>query len=577
MASLRSTHFAIALAATLALTACGTRTPLDIHRDGSVTPGRDGGIPDARLADRIVPPDTSARCTSDADCDDGLMCTGREQCIGGRCVPSMGFVCTDELECTDDVCIEGSGCTAIPNDDRCPPGMFCDVFRGCTPRPCGSDFDCDDGLFCNGVERCDAAAAVCVSGPPPVCDDGTDCTDDFCVEPGGCRSDPNPMRCPPGSMCLPGVGCVGGRCRRDSDCDDGRVCNGAERCMGGACAPGAPLACADMIDCTRDTCSDFAGGCTSTPDSALCPMGMVCDVMVGCQIIPCRTDAACSDGVFCNGAERCVGGRCTAGTAPSCDDGQTCTIDRCEPGIDGCINEPRSMIENCTNRIDDNCDGLVDCADPTCRGNPACGCRPTADFEVFCDNGLDEDCDGALDCADMDCAGRPPCARTETICNDGRDDDGDGLIDCRDPDCAFAMNCRDGGAPRDAGRPRDGGRVDAGRVTAEIGVAACTNGIDDDRDGRTDCADPDCRPFGGMSECCNGIDDDGDGNADIFTCRCFMDSTCVGVGDLEQTCWESSFSVCAPRCNFYGGHSFCRMFFMDSLPRCDFATGECMP
>ena len=49
----------------------------------------------------------------------------------------------------------------------------------------------------------------------------------------------------------------------------------------------------------------------------------------------------------------------------------------------------------------------------------------------------------------------------------------------------------------------------------------------------------------------------------------------MGVGDLDQVCWEATFSVCAPRCNFYGGDTFCRMYLPD-LPRCNAVTGECV-
>ncbi len=126
-----------------------------------------------------------------------------------------------------------------------------------------------------------------------------------------------------------------------------------------------------------------------------------------------------------------------------------------------------------------------------------------------CGNGLDDDCDGAVDCDDSDCAGDPSCA----------------------PMC----------------------------VPRELGVPMCTDRLDNDCDGQRDCTDPDCSPFGPMAECCNGIDDDGDGTTDLFTCRCFDDSTCAGVGSFEQICWTVLFNVCAPRCDFLGGDSFCDM------------------
>lgn len=116
-------------------------------------------------------------------------------------------------------------------------------------------------------------------------------------------------------------------------------------------------------------------------------------------------------------------------------------------------------------------------------------------------------------------------------------------------------------------------------MTREIGIAACTNLVDDDGDGRRDCNDNDCRGFGPMGECCNGVDDtpgDMDPNFDLFACRCFSDADCAGVGSIETSCWTRSFSLCAPRCNFVGGNRFCREFFAGSLEVCDAATGECV-
>ncbi len=47
-----------------------------------------------------------------------------------------------------------------------------------TGAPCPED--CDDGLFCNGIELC--IDGECVSAEAPACDDGNECTEDRCNE-----------------------------------------------------------------------------------------------------------------------------------------------------------------------------------------------------------------------------------------------------------------------------------------------------------------------------------------------------------------------------------------------------------
>lgn len=598
---------------------CGVRTPLSVDRDGSVPPmplsdaGRDAG----RDSGDTGLPDGGS-CIIALDCNDGRFCNGLELCVGGRCVAGTVPSCDDFVDCTIDRCAESSdSCTSTPNDALCPGG-FCDPFSGCVGRACVNDSECNDGRACNGLEIC-APDGVCIGGiDMPPCDDFIDCTIDSCEEPGICSHSPDHTRCfAPGTRCDATIGCVSGGCMSDFECDDGRICNGFERCVRGACTSGGPtIACNDGIDCTRDECSDFAGGCVSTPDNSLCPMGELCTPGVGCQRRRCMRDFECDDGSICNGIELCDrrAGACRAGVPPNCDDFQTCTIDRCLDVAGGCFSEPRSAREVCANGIDDDCDLRFDCEDFDCAGTAGCpSCIPEADFEFACGDFRDQDCDRLIDCGDPDCTGAFECcvprSRTELDCFDGTDDDcdfsidcgdpdcfavcvppeecgnrfdddGDGLIDCADFDCRFDFRCRRDGGPRDGGGPfdsgpRDGGG-DSGPTAGEIGVAQCTNALDDDRDGRSDCRDPDCSPFGVTGECCNDIDDDGDGTVDVFTCRCFDDSTCVGVGDLDQVCWEGSFAVCAPRCNFYGGDSFCRMY-LPEMPRCNVMTGECMP
>jgi len=60
---------------------------------------------------------------------------------------------------------------------------------------------CDDGVFCNGLETQDPAVG-CVPGTPPNCDDGVACTIDSCDETiHGCQHVPNDALCDDGDPC----------------------------------------------------------------------------------------------------------------------------------------------------------------------------------------------------------------------------------------------------------------------------------------------------------------------------------------------------------------------------------------
>ena len=59
-----------------------------------------------------------------------------------------------------------------------------------------------------------------------------------------------------------------------------------------------------------------------------------------CDPEECYVDSNCDDGVFCNGPEACRSYSCISGTAPSCDDDDLCTSDRCDTGTDACAYDP---------------------------------------------------------------------------------------------------------------------------------------------------------------------------------------------------------------------------------------------
>lgn len=128
--------------------------------------------------------------------------------------------------------------------------------------------------------------------------------------------------------------------------------------------------------------------------------------------------------------------------------------------------------------------------------------------EQACGDGIDNDSDGLIDCADPDCASFAGCQETPSeICDNEQDDDGDGLVDCADPDCASVAPC------------------------AAAPTEICTNGIDDDGDNLIDCLDPDCAEheacrFAPTEDCDNGVDDDGDHAVDCDDSACQNDSFC---------------------------------------------------
>jgi hypothetical protein len=248
-------------------------------------------------------------------------------------------------------------------------------------------------------------------------------------------------------------------------------------------------------------------------------------------------------GNACRAAEFCAAGRCT-----------------------------KRFEASCTNLSDDDDNGLVDCADPTCADRACaagCVCKASRTSEAVCEDGIDNDGDGVIDCFDPDCIGgvcRLGCAcsadagQLEADCTDGVDNDLDQRIDCADPDCALAL-C----TPPDlyfrcsqAGTPNASCKCNGALQVAETGVRLCNDAIDNDCDGQVDCqeatceaqscspdAGPDCQCSNrGKSEatCNNFRDDDGDGKVDCADDDCGMGEVCrlvdggVGACTSRMTC-----------------------------------------
>ena len=207
------------MAGLLGGTACGDDDV--ILRDMQVIEP-DLGPPDFGL------PDGASRCETAADCDDGV-------------------------ECTREVC-DDRGVCVYPVDNAV----------------------CDDNIFCNGVEQCDARMG-CVPGVPETCNDNDVCTIDRCDEEAKlCRRTSRDFD----EDGDPDFFCEGG-----SDCDDRNPLRGST--VAEVCEDNVDNDCDEMVDesecgaAAYDTCEDpldiSAGGFFE-----ITSLGTVADYEISC-------------------------------------------------------------------------------------------------------------------------------------------------------------------------------------------------------------------------------------------------------------------------------------------------------
>lgn len=463
--------------------------------------------------------------TTNSGCaQQGGLFTADGDCFGGAPCPTcvVDEHCDDLNDCTDDYCLQGvcertdrlGGCD---DGDSCTSGDVCTdgVCRG-QPRGncCRADADCNDGVFCNGVERC--AGWYCVLGQPP---------------------------CPLGLCDESAQMCVG--CNGDVECNDGLFCNGYERCFGGRCTVGAN-------PCLGQVCDEVINVCTECVTDGDCDDGSFCSgveqcferhCIVGLSPCPehlcdeeegacgeCAADGDCDDGLFCNGSERCVDRVCAGSDDDpcpeqfcsesrdacvecledaDCDDSVPCTQDGCELGM-------------CFYRADD---GLCPDDGIFCTGRSICdarsGCEvtdsPCAEDEICnevedrCDQCMaDNDCDDGRFCNGQERCLAGACVSGPLPCPDDLCDEfGDGCVECLLPSA-----CDDG----------DPCTIDDCAIgdcehTPNPECDTLSTVSDEDQDGVADTADacPSTAPFTlvDLDGCsCAQRDNDGDGVSD---------------------------------------------------------------
>lgn len=429
--------------------------------------------------------DTKSGCGHDpntAACSDKDVCTQGDQCVAGGCKPGAIMVCDDGNPCTTDTC---------------------DTVVGCTLKGSAKGTACSDQNVCTLDDTCDGDG-VCLPGQNTACDDNNACTADSCSPVQGCASAPHGKPCNDGNVCTVGDVCVGGGCKageafdcadgnpctddscddaagcahkaNSKPCDDNNNCTKDEACSGGACMATTPSDCDDGDVCTTESC-DPSKGCQSAYNTAPCSDGSVCTLsdtcgqgvckpgaLQGCgDGNPCTTDscdklkgclnlpnqATCSDDNACTKDDVCAAGACAAKLAYSCDDGDVCSVDSCDPKK-GCqhaaVSMPCSDGDACT--LNDvcksgacvsgaiqTCDDGNPCTDDSCLKVKGCGSQPNS---AKCNDGnpctTNDVCvggqckgSGALNCDDNNgctadsCNGVKGCVHVAALgaCSDG--------------------------------------------------------------------------------------------------------------------------------------------------------------
>jgi hypothetical protein len=467
-------------------------------------------------------------CNGAFDCTDA-MCTKDPGC---GCVPRMEL-CTNEedddcdgsADCDDSDCAMSPTCACIPAPEDCGNGADddCDLVVDC------ADMDCTDAPEC-----CVVSPEVCSNMADDDCDMRVDCDDSDCAVSPACVAP-----CPDEDLgSRTGVAIATGT-------TVGRPNSLTASCGGGAGSP------------------DIAYGwvAPATGRFVLDTIGSDYDTVLYVKSATCTgAELACNDDVGGLGTRSRIVFDAVSGQR------YVVVVDGFGGGSTGSyvlnIGQLTPEAGNCEDGVDNDRDGLMDCADMDCVADPACT-RPCPDRDIGSVVGNSVDMGttvGAGHDLTGSCApGRAPdialswtaprsgryrfdtagstfntalylqagtCGGRELICNDN--------VSATNPTSRVVRNLTAGttvvividGVFGSAGNYRL-------NITAfEAGF--CTDGIDNDLDGQTDCSDSECTA---LPICCVPV-------AEI--CNDMRDQDCDDLVDCADPNCRSSPSCCTP-------------------------------
>jgi hypothetical protein len=471
-----------------------------------------GGIP---LNERDNDADGVKICDVPSDCND----------FNAGISPNASEICGDGVDNNCDGTIDEAGC-ACPDSDG----------DGHTASVCG-------GTDCNDADPAinPAAAEVCNDEIDNDCDAQSDCNDVDCSSDTGCQT------CVATDLDGDGYSTAGGTCG-PIDCNDADP----------AINPGA----AEVCDGKDNNCDGYQSSTDMDNDGDGYPI--------------CAGDCDDTDATTYPGAPELCDGKnndCASGVPANEQDNDADGYRICEndcndsdPTIHPGVAEDATAPANCTDGIDNDCDGLIDTSDSgcddVCVDNDGDGYgvvdRPTCpnagddcdDSDPNTHPGAVELCDGG----DNDCVGGVPAneadgdADTYRICDGDCDDNNINvrpgapeLCDGLDNDCVGGVPANEADGDSDTYRICDGD-CDDNNINVYPGAPELCDGLDNDcvggvpaneADGDSDtyricdgdCDDNNINVYPGALELCDGLDNDcvggvpaneADGDADTY-------------------------------------------------------------
>ena len=241
--------------------------------------------------------------------------------------------------------------------------------------------------------------------------------------------------------------------------------------------------------------------------------------------------------------------------ALSCDDGNACTTDSCDPVL-GCVQERISCNDGdaCTDDVCDPASGCVNAA-LSCDDGDACT-EDSCDSVTGCSNvDISASCNDVTACTTDRCVPATGCVNEAVECDDGNE--------CTNDSCNAVAGCASRSVPN--GTPCDGGRGECMRGVCEPLDCFVDADCDDDDACTADSCDL------GANACINAdisaTCDDGDAcTAD----SCDAETGCANVDDSARC--DDGNDCTADSCDAASG---CRQSPVANGTACDGGAGVC--